>query len=160
MRNYAIAPSGTVHRAKQLRRESTDAEQRLWRGLREAFPEAKFRRQSPVGPYIADFLSFRHKLIVEVDGGQHSPDVDARRTAFLKREGYRVLRFWNNEVLENTDGVLQAIGLALHPHPNPLPKGEGVSAAPSTNPSPLGRGRGPSRQRREGEGQRRDGGHP
>ena len=113
MKTYRNAPSGTVDRARHLRRDATDAEKRLWRALREAFPGAKFRRQSPVGPYIADFLSFRHKLIIEVDGGQHSAEVDARRTAYLTREGYRVVRFWNNEVLENCDAVLQSIGQIL-----------------------------------------------
>lgn len=128
MKSYDIAPSGTVQRARRLRRDMTDAEKRLWRRLREALPQAKFRRQSPIGPYIADFLSFRHMLIVEVDGGQHATseaERDARRTAFLESQGYRVLRFWNNDVLQNTDGVLQMIALALGPHPDPLPKGEG-----------------------------------
>jgi very-short-patch-repair endonuclease len=96
-----------------LRKNATDAEKRLWRALRESFPEAKFRRQSLVSPYYPDFLSFRHMLIVEVDGGQHSEEVDARRTLFLEAKGYRVIRFWNNEVLSNTDGVLQVIAQAL-----------------------------------------------
>jgi very-short-patch-repair endonuclease len=91
--------------------------------LREAFPTAKFRRQSPVGPYFADFLSFRHKLIVEVDGGQHTAEIDARRTAYLEREGYRVMRFWNNDALENTDGVLRQISISLR-------EGEEVPEAP------------------------------
>jgi very-short-patch-repair endonuclease len=69
VKGYAKAPSGTVDRARRLRRDATEAEKRLWR---EAFPDAKFRRQSPVGPYIGDFLSFRHRLIVELDGGQHT----------------------------------------------------------------------------------------
>ena len=79
----------------------------------EAFPDAKFRRQSPVGPYIADFLSFRHKLIVELDGGQHAPEVDAVRTRYLEREGYKVLRFWNNDAWANTEGVLETSARAL-----------------------------------------------
>ena len=113
MKGYDKAPSGTVDRARRLRRDATDAEKRLWRALREAFPDAKFRRQSPVGPYFADFLSFRHKLIVEADGGQHTIEADAARTRFLEREGYRVLRFWNNDVLANTEGVIAQISLAL-----------------------------------------------
>jgi very-short-patch-repair endonuclease len=127
MKGYDIAPTGAVQRARRLRRDMTDAEKRLWRALREALPHAKFRRQSPVGPYIADFLSYRHRLIVEVDGGQHATTQanDARRTAFLKAQGYRVLRFWNNDVLQNTDGVLETIARALDPHPDPLPKGRG-----------------------------------
>lgn len=139
MKAYDIAPSGSVQRARRLRRDSTDAEQRLWRGLREALPLAKFRRQSPVGPYIADFLSFRHRLIVEVDGGQHDVNAakDSVRTAYLEAQGYRVLRFWNNDVSGNLDGVLQVIGAALFPHPSPLPVGEGAGRAEI--PSPAGR---------------------
>ena len=113
MRAYDKAPAGAVDRARRMRRDATDAEKRLWYALREAFPQAKFRRQTPVGPYIADFLSFRHKLIVEVDGSQHTPATDARRTAYLERQGYRVLRFWNTEALTNTDGVLTQISLSL-----------------------------------------------
>jgi very-short-patch-repair endonuclease len=81
--------------------------------LRETFPQAKFRRQSLVAPYYPDFLSFRHKLIIEVDGGQHSEEQDAIRTRFLEAQGYRVIRFWNNDVLANTDGVLREIGRVL-----------------------------------------------
>jgi very-short-patch-repair endonuclease len=128
MKNYDIAPSGSVQRARGLRRDATGAEKLLWLRLREAFPGAKFRRQSPIGPYVADFLSFGHKLVLELDGGQHAlqADRDARRTAFLNAQGYRVMRFWNNEVTQNTDGVLQMIGSALRPHPGPLTEGEGA----------------------------------
>lgn len=142
MKGYDIAPSGSVQRARRLRRDKTEAEKRLWRKLREAFPGARFRQQSPVGPYIADFLSFRHKLIVELDGGQHAlaQSADARRTAFLEAQGYRVIRFWNNDVLANTDGVLQSIAMALHPHPDPLPRGEGEEEAVPESPLPLGEG--------------------
>jgi very-short-patch-repair endonuclease len=127
MKSYDIAPNGRVQRARRLRRDSTDAEKLLWRKLREVFPTAKFRRQSPVGPYVADFLSFRHKLIVEVDGGQHAFQQvkDERRTAFLETAGHRVLRFWNNDVRQNSDDVLQVIAMALGPHPDPPPEGEG-----------------------------------
>jgi very-short-patch-repair endonuclease len=144
MKAYEVAPSGSVQRARRLRRDSTDAERVLWRGLREVFPKAKFRRQSPLGPYIADFPSFRCQLIVEADGGQHdlNAEKDSVRTAYLEAQGYRVLRFWNNDVLGNLDGVLQVIATALIPHPDPLPEGEGEDAQ---NPSPPGRGRGPSR---------------
>ena len=115
MKGYANAPPGTVDRARELRRNSTDAEKLLWRELRRVFPQARFRRQCPVGPYFADFLSFGHKLVIEVDGGQHAieQDRDAARTALIEREGFRVLRFWNNEVLGNTSGVLQTISVAL-----------------------------------------------
>jgi very-short-patch-repair endonuclease len=93
----------------------------LWYALREKLPAAKFRRQVPFGLYFADFASHAAKLIVEVDGGRHTADRDAIRTAFLNSEGYRVMRFWNNEVLQNLEGVLAAISSQL---PSPL-VGEG-----------------------------------
>jgi very-short-patch-repair endonuclease len=104
--------------ARRLRRDMTDAERRLWYALRDRrFAGWKFRRQASIGPYVVDFLCHAAKLIVEVDGGQHSEETDARRTGFLEAQGYRVVRFWNNDVLQNTDGVLQALEVALrHPH--------------------------------------------
>ena len=134
MRNYDGQPSGTLTRARDLRRGATDAEKRLWRALRDAFPQAKFRRQVPHGPYFADFLSFSARLIVEADGGQHADatEYDAVRTRYLEAQGYRVLRFWNDDVLSNTDGVLRIISEHLSPSPShasrgplPLPSGEG-----------------------------------
>ncbi|MFZ5794687.1 MAG: endonuclease domain-containing protein [Sphingomonas sp.] len=115
MRLYHNQPSGTVARARDLRRTGTEAEQRLFRALREAFPALKWRRQVPVGPYFADLLSFGAKLVIEVDGGQHSEaqSYDAARTRHIEDEGYRVLRFWNNDVLANTDGVIAQISLSL-----------------------------------------------
>ena len=122
MRLYKHQASGTVDRARSLRRAATDAETRLWRGLREAMPQAKWRRQVPVGPYFADFLSVRAKLVVEVDGGQHAEAVayDERRTRFIEGEGYRVIRVWNTDVMGNLPGVLELIADEL-----PLPLGEG-----------------------------------
>ena len=113
----------TVARARTLRREMTPAERTLWSGLRSALPDARFRCQVPFGPYYADFASHRCRLIVEVDGSQHGDalDYDAARTQFLEGEGYRVLRFWNNEVLRDLDGVLTAISAQI---PSPL-VGEG-----------------------------------
>jgi very-short-patch-repair endonuclease len=85
----------------------TDAEQELWRALRSRGVGSKFRRQVPLGPFIVDFVSFDAKLIVEVDGGQHADSQrDARRDRYFADHGYRVLRFWNNEVLKNLEGVL------------------------------------------------------
>ena len=89
---------------------------------------ARFRRQAPMGIYVADFVCHESRLIVELDGGQHAgrSEHDAARTAWLESEGYRVVRFWNNDVFENLDGVLQVIGAALHaasPHPGPPPQG-------------------------------------
>ena len=102
--------------ARILRRNMTDAEKRLWSHLRNRqLQDAKFRRQAPIGGYIADFLCAEAKLIVEADGGQHTPASDAERTAFLEAQGYRVIRFWNNDILENTQGVLAQIADALDP---------------------------------------------
>jgi very-short-patch-repair endonuclease len=98
--------------ARRLRRDRTEAESRLWYHLRNRQLEgAKFRFQAPIGPYVADFLCVEAKLIIELDGGQHSVQVekDAVRTLALEAAGYRVIRFWNNDVLSNTTGVLDAI---------------------------------------------------
>ena len=112
--------------ARSLRRRMTDAEIRLWFHLRNrAFVRYKFRRQHPIGPYIADFVCIEARLIVELDGGQHAGKAsDALRTAFLEANGYRVLRFWNNDVLTQTEAVLAAIHSELArgcSHPTPLP---------------------------------------
>ena len=98
--------------ARALRGALTDAEQRLWYYLRNRrFGGYKFRRQVPMGPYIADFVCMSSRLVVEIDGGQHADRAaaDARRTRYLEDHGYRVVRFWNNEVTENLDGVLQTL---------------------------------------------------
>lgn len=96
--------------ARKLRRASTDAENRLWYFLRSRRLEgAKFIRQFPIGPYIADFACRDARLVIELDGGQHNEEVDAPRTAIIESFGYRVLRFWNNDVLQNTEGVLETI---------------------------------------------------
>lgn len=115
-----LAPA-TVARARRLRRDMTPAERKLWRLLRGTFPEAHFRHQVPLGPYHADFASHGARLVIELDGGRHNPQRDAARTRFLRGEGYCVLRFWNNEVMENLDGVLTVIAATL---PSPL-VGEG-----------------------------------
>jgi very-short-patch-repair endonuclease len=111
--------------AKRLRAEMTDAERKLWQALRaHRFRGVRFRRQAPLGPYIADFVSHALKIVVEVDGGQHSgSESDERRDAWMKCEGYRVLRFWNNDVLSNLEGVLDRIGreIATAPSPQPSP---------------------------------------
>jgi very-short-patch-repair endonuclease len=98
-------------RARTMRRAPTDAELRLWRLLRDRrLSGFKFRRQVPVGPYIVDFLCVASKLIVEVDGSQHAENIrDEGRDAYLLREGWRVLRFWNHEVTQNREGVLGTI---------------------------------------------------
>ncbi len=99
-------------RARNLRRQSTDAECLLWRHLRDRqLAGLKFRRQHPLGNFIVDFVCLEHLLVIELDGGQHASQqqADAHREALLMGLGYRVLRFWNNEVLGNTEGVLEAI---------------------------------------------------
>ena len=114
--------------ARNLRTNQTDAEQLLWRHQRNRlFIGTKFRRQQIIEPYIVDFVCFEQRLIVELDGGQHADKVerDAMRTVYLESQGFRVARFWNNEVLSNIEGVLEAIGSELiPPHPGPLPQGE------------------------------------
>lgn len=112
--------------ARNMRRNATEAEKFLWRYLRNNGTGVKFRRQHPVPPYIIDFFCHECSLIVELDGGQHNAGKDAERTAFLEGKGYRVLRFWNNDVLGNIEGVIEVIKANLHrPPPGPLPKGEG-----------------------------------
>jgi very-short-patch-repair endonuclease len=118
--------------ARSLRRAQTAAERKLWLLLRDRrLAGFKFRRQHPVGPFIVDFCCTEVKVIVELDGGQHALtlDSDAARSRYLAGEGYRVLRFWNNEVLGNTSGALERVVEALtcgqrRPSPCPLPRGE------------------------------------
>ncbi|MFL6731536.1 MAG: endonuclease domain-containing protein [Sphingomicrobium sp.] len=106
----ALRPDA-VSRARRLRRRMTHAERILWRSLRDALPEWHWRKQVPLGPYFADFASHSAKLIIELDGGQHAGAVDrhTERTRFLEDQGFRVLRFWNNDVLGNVVGVLENI---------------------------------------------------
>jgi very-short-patch-repair endonuclease len=104
-------------RARQLRRDQTPAEARLWSCLRRrGCLGAKFRRQVPVGPYIADFLCRELLIIIEADGGQHGGQeaYDARRTDWLEGQGYQVLRFWNHDILTDLNAVLEVIGDAVH----------------------------------------------
>ena len=124
--------SSTTTRARKLRQLQTDAEVRLWRYLRSRQVGGhKFRRQRPIGPYIADFICLECDLVIEIDGGQHAESrrYDDKRTRFIEVRGFKVLRFWNDEMLQRTEAVLTVIYEALstaapHPHPNPLPKGE------------------------------------
>jgi very-short-patch-repair endonuclease len=118
-------------RAHNMRLDPTEAERKLWWNLRHRLNirHAHFRRQVRLGKYIADFASHRLHLVIEIDGGQHAEQFerDAKRTEFLESEGYRVLRFWNNDVLSNIDGVLEMIQSAClaTPTPNPSPQGGG-----------------------------------
>jgi len=127
---------GRTVKARRLRVQGSDAESRLWYHLRNrALGGFKFARQVPVGPYVADLICRERGLIVEVDGGQHDwSTTDAPRTAWLNSQGYSVVRFWNNEVLINTDGVLEALLAVLEGNPSP-----DLRFAPATL-SPTGRG--------------------
>jgi len=116
--------------AKALRKRLTDAERLLWRHLRNReLGGWKFKRQYPVGPFIVDFICVEKNVVIEVDGGQHAEneDQDIQRSAYLNKMGYRILRFWNNQVLEETESVLEAIFAILaavkqnSPSPQPSP---------------------------------------
>lgn len=127
-------PADLLARACQLRREITDAEKLLWSVLRNRqLFGMKFRRQHAIDGYVADFYCHEARLIVELDGGQHNRDAnalkDAERGAFLKARGHTILRFWNNEVRENLEGVLTTIAEQAPPHPSSLPEGEGVETS-------------------------------
>jgi very-short-patch-repair endonuclease len=132
----------TPDNAQALRRSMTDAERTLWGSLRSRqLVGAKFRRQVPIGAYVADFLCYEARLVIEVDGGQHAESVrDQHRDRWFNDNGFRVLRFWNNEVLGNLEGVLTVIpaelgGAPPHParasrgRPSP-PRGEGSGGRP------------------------------
>jgi very-short-patch-repair endonuclease len=124
-----------VPRARRLRRDMTDAERKLWARLRDLpSPASHFRRQATIGPYFVDFACHRSRLVIELDGGQHAQGIqrqrDAERDGFLVQEGYRVLRFWNHNVMQNVDGVLSVISEALAP----------VETPPTPDPSPPLRG--------------------
>jgi len=115
--------------AHRMRAEPTDAERVLWQRLRHDIKlvGSHFRRQAVIGPFIVDFASRKAKLVIELDGGQHDwqQASDALRTQRIEAAGYRVLRFWNNDVLGNLEGVLNEIQRALPPTPDPSPQGGG-----------------------------------
>ncbi|MGO9484791.1 MAG: endonuclease domain-containing protein [Rhodomicrobium sp.] len=127
---------GLTRTARKLRSQTTDSESRLWCALRNRQVNGfKFKRQIPFGPYIADFVCIEAGLIVEADGGQHAvqAEADEVRTKYFEQSGYRVLRFWNNDVLQNLEGVLETIASELAkkktPSPQPSPQGERGKAA-------------------------------
>lgn len=120
-------PDGTTSRARRLRQRPTKAELAMWNILRASFPEARFRRQVPIRHFIVDFASHEERIVIEVDGGQHTAEGDAERTRVIEDEGYRVVRFWNHDVLGNAGGVWSVIDTALqrtHPHPTSPIEGE------------------------------------
>ena len=102
-------PPLAIQRARKMRREPTLAEAAMWRMLRAHFGDWRFRRQVPIAHAICDFASHKARLVIEVDGGQHGGADDTQRDAMIAREGYRVVRFWNNEVLGNIDGVAMVL---------------------------------------------------
>jgi len=132
---YSTRQSEAQKNAKELRHNLTKAERKLWYEVLTAkqLENFKFRKQMPIGPYIVDFACVEKKLIIELDGGQHGESEgearDKKRTAFLEEAGYSVLRFWNNDVLKNLEGVAETIRLALlntHPPLNPPPLAGGA----------------------------------
>ena len=131
----------TLNHARELRKNATDCERLLWQHLRaHRLQGFKFKRQQPLGLYIVDFVCFEARLIIEADGGHHAEqaEYDNRRDDWLRSQGFTVLRFWNNEVLNNIDGVLERILEGCQnsnsPSPQPLPRrgggagGEGATA--------------------------------
>jgi very-short-patch-repair endonuclease len=105
-----------MHQAGELRKEPTPAERKLWAYIRNAqLNGVKFRRQHAIGSYIVDFCSLKHKLIIELDGSPHleQEEYDQERTRSLKEQGYRVVRFWNEQVMNDLDGVVRAIAFMI-----------------------------------------------
>jgi very-short-patch-repair endonuclease len=111
-------------KARGLRISFTDAEKKLWRLLRSRqFASIKFRRQVPIGRWVVDFVAFEQKIVVEADGGQHAEAAkDLNRDTDLAARGFRVLRFWNHDILRNPEGVIEVLGEALKDSPSPDPR--------------------------------------
>jgi very-short-patch-repair endonuclease len=129
-----------VKTAKNLRRKQIDAEKKLWYRLRDRrFENLKFRRQYPIGKYVADFICPDKMLVIELDGGQHAGNnSDIIRDNWLKAQGYITLRFWNNDIMENIEGVLQILYIAVsNPHPGLLPGREKELTLAPNSPSPF-----------------------
>ena len=109
-------------RARALRNNATDAERLLWHAISaRKVAGIRFNRQVPVGPFICDFVARSIRLVIEVDGGQHDAEVDGGRTRYLEAQGYRVIRFWNNDVLGNVEGVATEIERVIADMPSPDP---------------------------------------
>jgi valyl-tRNA synthetase len=135
---YSYSPKELVARAQELRENQTDAEALVWYYLRDRRLGHKFRRQHPMDHYILDFYCHELKLAIELDGSQHLEEegqiADRKRTQYLNEKGIKVLRFFNNDMLKNTEAVLTLILAETSPHPNPLPEGEGVITIATTRP--------------------------
>jgi very-short-patch-repair endonuclease len=125
-------PTRTREQARHLRQTGTEVEKELWYRLRGGrLGGHKFRRQHPIPPYVVDFYCEAARLIVELDGSQHGSEIDQARTSYLEAQGLKVLRFWNNDVLQQMDVVLEVILSFLEGRtltPTPLPKGEGLTS--------------------------------
>ena len=123
-------PTRTLEHAHALRQSGTDAEQQLWQQLRAGRLNGfKFRRQHPIPPYIVDFVCLKAKVIIKLDGSQHDDERDAARSRFLEAKGFEVMRFWDNDVLRETNAVLESILSSVGNRtltPTPLPEGEGL----------------------------------
>src|SRR5690349_3745912 len=135
-----MAANKNIATARRLRRDMTEAEKVMWRMLRSRqLSGFKFRRQESIRRYIVDFVCFSHRLVIEIDGGQHALEVkrDEIRTRFLESEGFLVLRFWNNEVLENPEGVFERVNEVLRA----LPPSPSRRCAPGPSLSHKGRGK-------------------
>jgi very-short-patch-repair endonuclease len=129
-------PTTTLENSRRLRKQMTDAERKLWGLLRAGQLDGlKFRCQHPIPPYIVDFCCVEKSLVIELDGSQHNAQSDSPRTRALVSQGWRMIRFWDNDVLLATEAVAEAIWNAAcepYPHPNPSPDGRGaLSKAPA-----------------------------
>ena len=129
----AVAQKETAtKRVRELRRDGSRAERKIWEFLRDRRHHGvKFRRQHPIGPYFADFACISRKLVIEIDGDHHAfqAEADARRTAAMEREGWRVVRFWANAVMENPEGIweeIEQVLIAAPPHLASPPRGRGT----------------------------------
>ena len=140
MRSYDDQSSDTVDELRRLRRAAPEPERRLLRALRESFPRLKWRHQSPIGPVKPDLLCFSQRLVIEVDGDTHGATEkrDANRTRFIQRQGYRVLRFNNTDVMQDLEGEIEHISLSLRERQGGAKRRKGEGDATSNSPSPRG----------------------
>ncbi len=111
--------SPITERARKLRNNPTEAEKKLWQAIKKHDFDLRFRRQYPIGPYFADIACKEKMLVIEIDGGQHSELSDRNRTNYIEAKDFRIIRFWNNDVLGNIEGVMTEITKALNAPPLP-----------------------------------------
>jgi len=128
MKKYPDKNRTLLHPSRTNRKQMTEAERKIWHLLKNRQLKYKFRRQQQIGNYIVDFICLEKCLIIECDGGQHSEETDKERTTFLESQGYKILRFWNFDILKNIESVWDVVEMNLNspsPQPSPLVKGEG-----------------------------------